>query len=319
MVPNRSPHSCSVLSAAAQESAYGTATPAKFWVALEQSGPWGRVAPLASRLDPRVGAAIDRAATAQGGRLTLIRSVGTHHYAQPRSSLAYLGFCGPNPWLLHVDLTDPTDLLRLDWTALGAGDRAAVLANLPPELTARPAEPILLVCTNGKRDVCCALAGRPVAAAAAAHAPGRVWECSHTGGHRFAPTGVLLPHGHLFARLTDESAGGVLAAADRGQVPAGLIGPRYDRGRSHLTSAQQAAVSAVRTHLAELGLDAFTAGPAIEEPASTKVTVTHRDGRVFAVALSRQHTGRYPASCQTEPVDVLAWTVAGIEEHFPPG
>jgi hypothetical protein len=47
-------------------------------------------------------------------------------------------------------------------------------------------EPIYLVCTHGRHDACCAVRGRPVAAALAAAYPERTWECSHIGGDRFA-------------------------------------------------------------------------------------------------------------------------------------
>ncbi|HEU5385864.1 MAG TPA: sucrase ferredoxin [Streptosporangiaceae bacterium] len=48
-----------------------------------------------------------------------------------------------------------------------------------------------LVCTNGKRDRCCAVRGRPVAAAIADATGWDTWESSHLGGHRFAATALL--------------------------------------------------------------------------------------------------------------------------------
>jgi hypothetical protein len=61
-----------------------------------------------------------------------------------------------------------------------------------------PAE--VLVCGHGRRDPCCGrwgtllhveLAARPTEV--------RVWRCSHTGGHRFAPTAITLPDGRAWA------------------------------------------------------------------------------------------------------------------------
>ena len=66
--------------------------------------------------------------------------------------------------------------------------------------------PILLVCTHGVHDTCCALRGRPVAAALAARWPGQVWECSHVGGDRFAPNVVVLPDGFYYGNLDPETA-----------------------------------------------------------------------------------------------------------------
>ncbi len=64
-----------------------------------------------------------------------------------------------------------------------------------------------LVCTHGRHDVCCAVRGRPVAAALAAAATGwDVWECSHVGGDRFAANVLLVPSGELFGSLDEATA-----------------------------------------------------------------------------------------------------------------
>ena len=110
---------------------------------------------------------------------------------------AYLAWCGTGPWLLAVRVATPADLLSADLGALARGDRAAVARSLPG---ARPSEPVLLVCTNGRRDVCCAVRGRPVALeAAAARIPVlRATRCLAGGvaekaGTPFASAGELTP------------------------------------------------------------------------------------------------------------------------------
>ena len=135
----------------------------------------------------------------------------------PGGRTAYLALAGPQPWLLRGPGPSPAALLEVDFDALaprgpGGGPSPASPAPLPPT-------PVLLVCTNGRRDVCCAVRGRPVALDAAAAAPGRVWEASHTGGHRFAPTGVLLPHGATLARLDADAVRGGPRAARPRQAP----------------------------------------------------------------------------------------------------
>lgn len=61
----------------------------------------------------------------------------------------------------------------------------------------------LLVCTHGRRDVCCGSQGTELAGELSVPgrlAPGvRLWRTSHTGGHRFAPTFLLLPQGTMWA------------------------------------------------------------------------------------------------------------------------
>ena len=69
----------------------------------------------------------------------------------------------------------------------------------------------LMVCTHGRRDTCCGGLG------AAMHeelrsrledrdGATRLWRCSHTGGHRFAPTALSFPDGYAWAHLTAELA-----------------------------------------------------------------------------------------------------------------
>ncbi len=66
----------------------------------------------------------------------------------------------------------------------------------------------LLVCTHGMRDRCCARFGQPFFREAKklskqGHLPNiRVWQASHIGGHRFAPTAISLPDGRYYGRLT---------------------------------------------------------------------------------------------------------------------
>ncbi len=63
-----------------------------------------------------------------------------------------------------------------------------------------PAE--VLLCGHGARDGCCGRLGTRLAMDVATIWPGlRVRRCSHTGGHRFAPTGFTLPDGRAWGFL----------------------------------------------------------------------------------------------------------------------
>jgi hypothetical protein len=307
------PDACSVGFDRAGVSAYGTAAVARFFVALEQPGPWGRAAATQSHLPAAVGESLDRACSSRGGRLTLIRRPGRHaDDAHEAGHTAYLAWAGADPWLLATTVVDPAALLEVDLDALARGDRDAVVASCPD---AEPAEPVLLVCTNGRRDVCCAVRGRPVALDAAELAPGRVWEASHTGGHRFAPTGVLLPHGLTLARLDARSAASVLEWAARDEAPVSLSGPRHDRGLSALPAPVQAAVAHVRHDEALTSLTALTAS---WDGASETVTVSHRDGRAWTVQVRREAPATVdgaglPESCGKAAIPVLEWRTRTLE------
>jgi hypothetical protein len=194
-------------------------------------------------------------------------------------------------WLLGGCVGDPAELDGLDLDAVSRGDQDAVIASLPVLV---PIDgPVALVCTNGKRDECCALLGRPLVSALADIAPGRVWEANHLGGHRFAPTATFLPAGTMHGHLTAETAAAILDAAARGEtVLTGL------RGRSTWTKRGQAAEIAVRRLIGELALDALTV---VGEDLDS-VTVRHVDGRSWTVPVtSAPADPPRPESCGKEP------------------
>ncbi len=273
---------CSEGSRAAGEELAGSAPHAPGWVALEQSGPWGAKAFTDSHLDPDLGRALEAVAGEHRVRPALIRRPGHHADAHVtgdrRARTVLVASTRPSATgLLEGTVRDPGDLLGLDWAALRDGYLDAVRRSLP---ALQPATgPRLLVCTNGRRDLCCAVHGRPVALAAAAAHPGRVWEVTHTSGHRFAPTAVLLPAGTLHGRLDAVAANVLLEAAERGETV--LEG---SRGRSTWSAAGQVAELAVRRATGVTGLDALRVSD--EHPVAETawaVTVTHEDGRRWLV------------------------------------
>lgn len=94
------------------------------------------------------------------------------------------------------------------------------------------AAPRFAVCTQGKRERCCAKWGyRVFTVASGLHREGRFpfrpLECSHVGGDRFAATGLVFPSGSMYAHLDTvdlaqlgaaEAAGRILPAIYRGRV-----------------------------------------------------------------------------------------------------
>ncbi|HET8594517.1 MAG TPA: sucrase ferredoxin [Intrasporangium sp.] len=310
------PDACSVLWGRDGTSAYGTAARAGFFVVIEQPGPWGRRAAEESHLPRQVGQELDARAASAGGRFMLMRRPGPHvdRHGRHRVLVAYAGGAVADAWLLAGDLDRAEDLLSLDWAGLAGGHVDAVAASLP---RAEPSPPVLLICTNGRRDVCCAVRGRPLASAAADLEPERVWEVSHTGGHRFAPTGVLLPWGEALARLDEGTVAQTLEASLRGELPAGLLGPTHDRGRSALPGDLQAAESFVRHLVAETRLTSLTTetvpadtGTRPADGSASHARVRHADGREWLVRVTRRNTGlQRPESCGKAAVDVHEYEV----------
>jgi hypothetical protein len=299
---------CSDGSFEAGEQLAGSAPKAVAWLALEQSGPWGPKAFTDSHLDPGLGRRIEELAGAHGVRPALVRRPGRHadDHAQDRGDARRVLVAHTRPghsWLLEGTVAAPEDVLATDWAALRDGDLDAVRRSLPT--LAASDRPHLLVCTNGTRDLCCAAKGRPVALGLATLQPDRVWEVTHTSGHRFAATAVLLPAGILHGRLDLAAAEELLLAADRGETV-----PDGSRGRSTWPPAGQVAELAVREQTRETGLDALD----VTEVAGTgehswDVTVVHADGRRWRVAVASEETGADRAeSCGKSLVTLRRWT-----------
>ncbi len=91
---------------------------------------------------------------------------------------------------------------------------------------------LFAVCTNGRRDRCCAIVGRGIAVDLHAEFGDQVVEISHLGGHRYAGTMLVLPRGYAYGFLDPATARTVAAAA-----VAGLVHPEGLRGRADLPPA----------------------------------------------------------------------------------
>lgn len=219
------PLRCSAAAEQRGDPMTGTAPPARRWLLLEHPGPWLVDAVAGSGIDPSVLESLTTAAARTATRILLIRRPGRSPAAARRTWL----LTGPatrtieGSWSVDADLVDA--LVALDAPASAAA-------------TGSPA-PVLLVCAHGVHDTCCAVRGRPVAAALAEAHPGQVWECSHVGGDRFAPNVVVLPDGYYYGGL--EPATAVATVADH---LAGRVATRHLRGMSRFTPPQQAAVVA---------------------------------------------------------------------------
>ncbi|MEV6105138.1 sucrase ferredoxin [Streptomyces sp. NPDC051940] len=279
---------CATASSELGEPLAGTAATARTWLLLEQAGPWGSEALLESHLDPALGRALKAATEGTGVRVALIRRPGRHaDFHQPARRRLYVAHTAPGrAWVRHGTTADPRELLGLDLAALGAGAE-------PGHLDAYDADPLALVCTNGKRDRCCALLGRPLAAALHASGGTNTWEITHIGGHRFSPTLLLLPHGYAYGRVSAHDVKEITEAAYDGRVV--LDGCR---GRSTWERPAQSAELAVRAHARVYGPDELTVVRTEGADPHWTVTVAHRDGRAWAVDVSAEPGPEpSPASC----------------------
>ncbi|GAA5044582.1 sucrase ferredoxin [Streptomyces similanensis] len=278
---------CATVSRQLDEPVSATAPTATTWLLLEQSGPWGAEALTSSHLDPALGRALERAAQGTGVRVALIRRPGRHaDFHAPAARHVYAAHTVPGGAWLHGALTTaPERLLDLDFHALGGGDHRT----FDTALGGRPhtGDPLALVCTNGRRDRCCALLGRPLAAELAASGVRGVWESTHLGGHRFSPTLLILPYGYAYGRAEARTVKEALRGVREGRVV--LDGCR---GRTAWQRPAQAAELAVREATGEYRADALTVtrADALGADGDTprwEVTVSHTDGHQWHVVVAQ--------------------------------
>lgn len=279
---------CADLARAEDAPLRGTATAATTWFLLEVRTPWAARATDTGNNDlpPAAQAWLEGLlAAAPDPRLLFIR--------QERPYPEHLRFFvvqpaadPPRQYEYHLHSYD--ELAALDPAALLAPDAAATARHLREE-------PLFLVCSNGKRDKCCARYG--VAAFKALHAaePDATWQTTHIGGHRYAPNMLFMPHAVNYGGLAPEEAVAAAAAYRAGR----LYDLDHYRGRTGHAPAVQAAASYLRAALELLDLDALH----LQETQALdgdlwRVTFGGADGATHAVTLrARPSAGPRLVSC----------------------
>jgi hypothetical protein len=235
---------CSISARARGDSMVATASPAQGFLLIEEPGSWGINAMSESALDPVVTHRVAERAAAAAMRALLIRrpvirrpghrqSVGRRRWfvvdSRPGKESVRSGFFDNDHELLHLQPADPAGEAHLS--------------------------PLYLICTHGRHDTCCAVEGRPVAAALAAQRPDETWECSHLGGDRFAANLLVLPHGLTYGHVDATSVVTVVESYERGEIE-----PAQLRGRSALPAPAQAAEHFVRAETGDRSLNAMRLG-----------------------------------------------------------
>lgn len=262
---------CAVAAAERGEALFATASQVHRWLLIEVRGPWGRDVVDDTALAEHVPADWRSAMKAEGIRPIAIRR-----------DLADRDPAGPVR-AFYIEAGRGADPGRM-WTRElpGLEHVAAVTGDLPGDWQ-RADQPIVLVCTNGRHDGCCATFGRPVVRELrTTPLADAVWECTHVGGDRFAGNIVVLPASVYFGRV----------APDRAQH---LVEHFFDneldlecyRGRSTLPYGAQAAEHFARQ---ELGLTTVDGVVDVHRAGPTRYEVELRDGAPVVVDLARDLT-----------------------------
>ncbi|TYR16954.1 sucrase ferredoxin [Corynebacterium urealyticum] len=348
------------------EQLAGTAKPGKIILCLEFYTGWGHDILDGTAFGAELNAKIKTFLKDNGAELQFIRRPGREGQdrRQNNTRVLYIAWAtGTEPVLERMDLPDVEALLDLDLSTPG---------NTPG--ARRVDHPILLVCTHGRRDRCCAVRGRPLAAALNNHfadavtgenrtseVRGRsalaqnhadaagvgagpvdpkhaefddhssvdpidpiIWESSHTKGHRFAPSMLLLPANYSFGRMAEGGARSMVEHAQRGEL--WLQG---NRGRGCLDPASQAAELRVAHELDDrglpVGLAALTSWEETPQNSDEETTQSAADvavrvvedtasGLRFRVRMERRDSVMVVSSCGDNPKRSKSWIAVDCEE-----
>lgn len=198
---------CAALSQQAREDLIGTASNHQTYVLIESPPPWAANALESKQLPENLRRLIQEVeAAALSVRFLLIAADSV----QPKRRVLILrqmvgcsrGYSHQEFQVSHLDQAAP--LIR---RYLVEGCDAAELVPLTRDL---------FVCTHGSHDKCCAKFGYPFYRQIAATVrqlaiPNlRVWQISHIGGHRFAPTLIDFPEGRYYGGLDQTSCLAIL-------------------------------------------------------------------------------------------------------------
>lgn len=167
------------------------------------------------------------------------------------------------------------------------------------------AEPLVLVCTHGRRDRCCARHGTALFSELDRHDGLDLWQTSHLGGHRFAPTLLVLPSTVCYGRVGMTEVPQMIDAIRNDRI---WSLDRY-RGRTRYPTVAQVAEHWVRAERGLWGLDAVLPGPVGEEPNGVqRVQVSLEDGseQVVRMEAGVLETLR-PKSCGDAPSPVSTY------------
>lgn len=295
---------CAVQSVQTGEPLAGTAAEeTTIWLVLEYGGLWGAQAVEQNDLPTAVQAWLQaQTAALPHSRVLFIRhereqaGSGRHFFVaitRESDQRLYSLFCATDEALLAVDV-------------------AELVADTAAQHPAYTTAPLFLVCTNGKRDQCCAKFGLPIYQQMAAELPAKqVWQCTHIGGHRYAATAVVLPHGVYYGQISPSRVPAIIHASQQGEV----VVAGY-RGRTCYAPAVQAADYFVRQHTGQMGLGAFVV-TAVELSAEPRIEFATAEGLTYTVRLRTEEVTNLLVGCSKQKYEAQTFFHLGAIEQPP--
>ena len=281
------PMRCSALAEELNEPMIGTVDQRIRWLLLEDRSAWGTDA-----VKDVLGASFVREAKALRLRPLLVRRREGDPSADAVRRAILVDTATRQMAVRTVE--HPSELAVADVAEVPIAEFGAVME-----------DPIFLVCTNGKRDACCALRGRALMNALAPDHAERTWETTHLGGHRFSANLVCLPDGIVYGRVTAVD-GPRLADA----FLAGRLDPAALRGRSAWPAPAQVAEQALRVSLGSDGLSDLEL-LSVDGDADRASVAIAADGATYRLELVAERLApSRPTSCRADELEEpIHWRV----------
>jgi hypothetical protein len=289
---------CASVSSQSAEPLAATASRIDYWILVEYRGLWDRDVLGGSLLSAELKGHLRGQLRELGNaRLLFVKKPERRSYGRRQ---LFFGTSKPGEERFYqLEFESHDDLLALDFVRALSGDAEP---GIPVE------HPLLVVCTHGKRDRCCAKFGRPLYDALRREAESSwVWQSTHVGGDRFAGNVVVFPPGLYYGRVEREDVRALLDEHAEGN----LLLERY-RGRSAYGFAVQAAEHAIRLESELSGIEDLELVDAAESDGTWLVRFRDPAGAVHVVdvleeraeeavyltcgALTPQHARRYEAT-----------------------
>jgi hypothetical protein len=275
---------CAEVSRENAEPLAATASRVENWLLIEYRGVWAPQPVDASGLPKEVKAHLSREVRrVPRTKLLFIRRT------ERRGAPGLLVYAAKTPErkgaVFEFQLEAHEELLELDLAAALTGRNGRRLDH-----------PLLVVCTHGKRDRCCARYGRPLYEGLREQLDENwVWQSTHVGGDRFAGNVVCLPDGLYFGRVDRAALTDVLDEYLSGRIHL----PHY-RGRCCYAFAVQAAESALRDAFRLVAIDELVLLEARHEPSERWHVRFQGGGEAYAVELVAERGDLTYLTCSAE-------------------
>lgn len=185
-------HTSSEVSRALNEPLYGTIKPSSYWFLLEYNGIYTNEAWRDARIPDAVKDKLDNYPNSHS---LLIRQPGQLLAHDRQVSFFAINSVAEKPAIYLMELESYDAILDIDLEALLEGKIIEAENN-----------PLYVICTNGKRDQCCAQYGTVFYDALAKISTSQVWQSSHIGGHRLSATMYCFPHAICYGYLSEKDA-----------------------------------------------------------------------------------------------------------------